>query len=56
LRRHFYEYEKFDRVRAKEMQEARDDIAFAALHRDPEFLKLTGLADSDGASYHGKMS
>ncbi len=29
LARHFYQYERFDPVRAREMQEARDDIAFA---------------------------
>jgi tetratricopeptide (TPR) repeat protein len=45
LRRHFYEYEHYDAVRAMEMQEARDDFMFASLHEDPEFVKLTGLAD-----------
>lgn len=45
LRRHFYEYERFDAVRAMEMQEARDDYMFASLHEDPEFVKLTRLAD-----------
>jgi tetratricopeptide (TPR) repeat protein len=44
LRRHFYEYEKFDAVRAMEMQEARDDHMFASLHADPEFVELTKLA------------
>ena len=52
LRRHFYEYEKFDAVRAKEMVEARDDIVFARYHRDPVFVQLTSLADADRASYH----
>ena len=52
LRRHFYEYEKFDAVRAKEMTEARDDIVFARYHQDPVFVELTSLADSDGCSYH----
>jgi tetratricopeptide (TPR) repeat protein len=44
LRRHFYEYERFDAVRAMEMQEARDDYMFASLHKDPEFVALTKLA------------
>ncbi len=44
LRRHFYEYERFDAVRAMEMQEARDDFMFASLHQDPEFVELTKLA------------
>ncbi|HYN22940.1 MAG TPA: tetratricopeptide repeat protein [Thermoanaerobaculia bacterium] len=45
LRRHFYEYEQFDAVRAMEMQEARDDYMFVSLHKDPEFVELTRLAD-----------
>lgn len=45
LRRHFYTYERFDAVRAMEMQEARDDYMFASLHADPEFLELTRMAD-----------
>ncbi len=44
LRRHFYEYERFDAVRAMEMKEARDDYMFASLHQDPAFVELTGLA------------
>jgi len=44
LRRHFYEYEKFDAVRGMEMQEARDDYMFASLHDDPQFIELTKLA------------
>ncbi len=52
LRRHFYEYEQFDAVRAKEMTEARDDIVFARYHQDPAFVELTSLADSDRSSYH----
>jgi hypothetical protein len=44
LRRHFYEYERFDAVRAMEMQEARDDYMFASLHDDPQFIELTQLA------------
>jgi tetratricopeptide (TPR) repeat protein len=45
LRRHFYTYERFDAVRAMEMQEARDDYMFASLHQDPEFIALTKMAD-----------
>jgi tetratricopeptide (TPR) repeat protein len=45
LRRHFYQYERFEDVRAMEMQEARDDYMFASLHQDPEFVALTKLAD-----------
>jgi len=45
LRRHFYTYERFDDVRAMEMQEARDDYMFASLHQDPEFIELTKRAD-----------
>ena len=52
LARHFYQYERFDPVRAREMQEARDDIAFAAYHRDPDFVALTELASADPDSYH----
>ncbi len=44
LRRHFYEYERFDSVRAMEMKEARDDYMFVSLHQDPEFIELTKLA------------
>ena len=52
LARHFYEYERFDPVRAREMREARDDIAFASLHKDAAFVELTKLADVDFDSYH----
>ena len=56
LERHFEVYERFDAVRAKEMQEARDDAAFAALHDDPRFVALTARADGDRASYHRHKS
>jgi len=49
LKRHFFVYEQFDAVRAKEMQEARDDIAFARYHQDPDFVALTSGADGLGA-------
>ncbi len=46
LRRHFYAYEQFDLVRAREMKEAREDIVFVTLRDDPEFIALTALADT----------
>jgi tetratricopeptide (TPR) repeat protein len=49
LRRHFTVYEKFDAVRAKEMQEARVDVAFAPIRSDPEFIAMTARADDDAA-------
>jgi tetratricopeptide (TPR) repeat protein len=45
LHRHFFEYEQTDAVRSMEMQEARDDVVFKSLHRDPAFVKLTKMAD-----------
>jgi tetratricopeptide (TPR) repeat protein len=45
LKRHFYEYERYDAVRAEEMMEARVDAVFASLRNDPEFLELTNKAD-----------
>ena len=45
LKRHFYEYERFDAVRSKEMMEARVDAVFASIVADPEFVSLTGQAD-----------
>ena len=45
LRRHFYQYERYDAVRAKEMHEARVDAVFVSLRNDPEFVKLTERAD-----------
>jgi tetratricopeptide (TPR) repeat protein len=53
LRRHFYEYERFDPVRAMEMQEARDDYMFASLHQDPGFVELTKLAPGHGMMMSG---
>ncbi|MEO8275534.1 MAG: tetratricopeptide repeat protein [Thermoanaerobaculia bacterium] len=52
LARHFYQYERFDPVRTREMQEARDDIAFASYHKDKDFVALTELATKDPDSYH----
>ena len=44
LRRHFYDYERYDAVRAREMWEARVDIVFASIKNDPEFRELTKLS------------
>lgn len=52
LARHFFEYERFEAVRVREMREARDDFAFAALLADPGFVELTRGAESDPDSYH----
>jgi tetratricopeptide (TPR) repeat protein len=46
LHRHFYDYERFDAVRAKEMKEAREDVVFTALKDDPEFIALTAKAET----------
>ena len=45
LRRHFFQYERYDAVRAKEMMEARVDAVFDSLRHDSEFLALTSGAD-----------
>ncbi len=45
LKRHFFEYEKYDAVRSKEMMEARVDAVFASILKDPEFLAMTAGAD-----------
>ena len=45
LKRHFFEYERYESVRAKEMMEARVDAVFVSLMHDPEFLALTKGAD-----------
>jgi len=45
LRRHFFEYERYRAVRAKEMMEARVDAVFASLREDPAFVALTKDAD-----------
>ena len=44
LHRHFYQYERYDDVRAMEMWEARVDYVFASIKDDPDFVKLTALA------------
>jgi tetratricopeptide (TPR) repeat protein len=45
LKRHFFEYERYDAVRTKEMMEARVDEVFVSLREDPQFLALTTAAD-----------
>lgn len=45
LRRHFFQYERYDAVRSKEMMEARVDAVFDSLREDPAFLALTSGAD-----------
>src|SRR5713226_661535 len=45
LKRHFFEYERYESVRSKEMMEARVDAVFASLREDPAFIALTSSAD-----------
>ena len=45
LRRHFFQYERYRSVRAKEMMEARVDAVFDSIRSDREFIALTNGAD-----------
>lgn len=45
LKRHFFEYERYQSVRSKEMMEARVDAVFASMRSDPAFVALTSGAD-----------
>lgn len=45
LKRHFYQYERYQSVRSKEMMEARVDAVFNSLRQDSAFLALTRDAD-----------
>src|SRR5262245_17174133 len=45
LKRHFFEYERYQAVRSKEMMEARVDAVFASLMNDKDFMALTSGAD-----------
>ena len=45
LRRHFFQYERYNSVRAKEMMEARVDAVFDSIRSDREFIALTKGAD-----------
>ena len=45
LRRHFFQYERYQAVREKEMMEARVDAVFDSIRSDYAFLALTSGAD-----------
>ncbi len=45
LKRHFFQYERYQAVRSKEMMEARVDAVFDSLREDPAFVALTRDAD-----------
>jgi tetratricopeptide (TPR) repeat protein len=45
LRRHFFQYERYQAVREKEMMEARVDAVFESIRTDHEFVALTSGAD-----------
>src|SRR6267142_4867525 len=45
LRRHFYQYERYQAVREKEMMEARVDAVFESIRTDRDFVALTRDAD-----------
>ena len=45
LRRHFFTYERYQAVRAKEMMEARVDAVFESIRTDRDFVALTKDAD-----------
>jgi tetratricopeptide (TPR) repeat protein len=45
LKRHFFTYERYQAVRAKEMMEARVDAVFDSLREDTAFVALTSGAD-----------
>ena len=45
LQRHFFQYERYQAVRAKEMMEARVDAVFDSLRADSAFVALTRGAD-----------
>jgi tetratricopeptide (TPR) repeat protein len=45
LERHFFQYERYEAVRSKEMMEARVDAVFASLREDAQFIALTAAAD-----------
>ncbi len=45
LRRHFFQYERYQAVREKEMMEARVDAVFDSIRADHAFVALTSRAD-----------
>jgi tetratricopeptide (TPR) repeat protein len=46
LKRHFFKFERYESVRAKEMMEARVDMMFDSLRGDKDFMALTNGADN----------
>lgn len=56
LRRHFFEYERNQAVRAEEMMEARVDRVFDSLVNDKDFLALTSGADGKLPMRAGKTA
>lgn len=45
LKRHFFEFERYQQVREKEMMEARVDAVFDSIRMEKDFLALTNGAD-----------
>ena len=45
LKRHFFQFERYQQVREKEMMEARVDAVFDSIRMDKDFLALTNGAD-----------
>src|ERR1700722_16535679 len=45
LERHFFEDERYEAVRSKEMMEATGEAVFVSLKADPAFVALTSGAD-----------
>lgn len=56
LKRHFFQYERYEAVRTKEMMEARVDEVFVSLREDKDFLALTSGADGRLPIPKSKMS
>ena len=56
LKRHFFEYERNQAVRAEEMMEARVDRVFDSLVNDKDFLALTSGADGKLPMRPGKTA
>ena len=56
LKRHFFQYERYDAVRTKEMMEARVDEVFVSLRQDADFMALTSGADGKLPIPDAKMS
>jgi len=56
LKRHFFQYERYEAVRTKEMMEARVDEVFVSLREDPQFLALTNGADGRLPMLKSKMN